>query len=509
MIRPDLSLSSNGWSALFVGLIAFVVSAAWSWQPSYWGDEAASVMSANRSIPSLFAMLGNIDAVHGAYYLFLHGWIDLFGASEFSTRLPSAIAIGVAAAGTVALAEKFTSRPAAIGAGLIFAVLPRVTYMGAEARSTAIATAIAVWLTVLLVHAVRSSSITTRRRQIALWGGYALLLAVGMYVFLYLALLLPVHAVVVVALARQNLLRRPAARLWWSLAFWLGASLLGLLLALPILRAGSAQREQIAFIGRRPRVTVSEAAVMQWFDTVPVAIMAWALISVAVIAVFFRRRGTHRQTGLPSRGALSIFLAWMVLPSGILLIGNELVTPMYSTRYLSICAPAVAILIAVGIAALANNWLRAATVALVVATVVPAYAVQRGDFGKNEGSDWRQAAVVLAAEALPGDGIVFDQSVRPSRIPRLAMHLYPEAFAGLHDVTVTRAYSDTAWLWDEVAPLTDALPAVANLDTVWLLQYSGSADWRNETDVRTLQTQGFRVGKTTLINRTIIIEMTR
>ena len=470
MARPDFSLRSTGWSALLVGLIACVVSAAWSWQPSYWGDEAASVMSANRSLPSLFAMLGNIDAVHGLYYLFLHGWIDLFGASEFSTRLPSAIAIGVAAAGTVVLAEKFTSRPAAIGAGLIFAVLPRVTYMGAEARSTAIATAIAVWLTVLLVHAVRSSGITTRRRQIALWGGYALLLAVGMYVFLYLALLLPVHAVVVVVLARRHPLRRPTTQLWWSLAFWLGASLLGLLLALPILRAGSSQREQIAFIGRRPRVTVSEAAVMQWFDTVPVAIMAWALISVAVLAVFFRRSGTHRQNGLPSRGALSIFLAWMVLPSGILLIGNELVTPMYSTRYLSICAPAVAIVIAVGIAALANNWLRAATVALVVATVVPAYAVQRGDFGKNEGSDWRQTAAVLAAEAQPGDGVVFDQSVRPSRIPRLAMHLYPEAFSGLHDVTVTRTYSDTAWLWDEVAPLTDALPAVANLDTVWLLQ---------------------------------------
>ncbi|TFD24354.1 glycosyltransferase family 39 protein [Cryobacterium sp. TMS1-13-1] len=508
LARPDFTLRSTGWSAFLVGLVAFVVSAAWSWQPSYWGDEAASVMSAERSLPSLFLMLGNIDAVHGAYYLFLHGWIDLFGASEFSTRLPSAIAIGAAAAGTVVLAEKFISHPAAIGAGLIFAVLPRVTYMGSEARSTAIATAIGVWLTVLLVLAVRSRT-ASRRRQIALWGGYSLLLALGIYVFLYLALLLPVHAVAVVALARRHPLRRPTARLWWSLALWLGASLLGLLLALPILLAGSAQREQIAFIGRRPRVTVSEAAVMQWFDTVPVAIMAWALIIVAVLAVFFRLRGTHYQAGLPSRGALSIFLAWMLLPSGILLIGNELVTPMYSTRYLSICAPAVAIVIAVGVAALANNWLRAASVALLVATIVPAYTVQRGEFGKNEGSDWRQVAAVLAAEALPGDGVVFDQSVRPSRIPRLAMHLYPEAFAGLHDVTLTRSYSDTAWLWDEVAPLTDALPAVANLNTVWLLQYSGSADWRNETDVRTLQLQGFRVDETTLVNRTIIIEMTR
>ncbi|WP_104084153.1 glycosyltransferase family 39 protein [Cryobacterium sp. Y11] len=491
-----------------MGLVAFVVSVAWSWQPSHWGDEAASVMSAERSIASLFGMLGNIDAVHGAYYLFLHGWIDLFGATELSTRLPSAIAIGVAAAGTVVLAEKFVPRRVSVGAGLIFAILPRVTYMGSEARSAAIATAMGVWLTVLLVHAVRSRT-ASHRRQIALWGGYAVLLAAGMYVFLYLALLLPVHAVAVLALARQHPLRQPTAQLWQSLVFWLGASMLGLLLAVPILLTGAAQREQIAFIGRRPRVTVLEAAVMQWFDTVPVAIMAWSLIIVAILAVFLRRRGTHRRAGLPSRSALCIFVAWMVLPSGILLIGTALVTPMYSLRYLSICAPAVGIVIAVGVSALANNWLRAVSIALIVAAILPAYAVQRGDYGKNEGSDWRQAAAVLAAAARPGDGVVFDQSVRPSRIPRLAMHLYPAAFAGLQDVTLTRSYGDTAWLWDEVAPLTDVLPAVANLNTVWLLQYFGSAEWKKQTDVHTLQLQGFRVEHTTLVNRTIIIEMTR
>ncbi|WP_146071178.1 glycosyltransferase family 39 protein [Cryobacterium sp. Y57] len=491
---------SPGWSAGLVGLIACLISFAWSWQPSYWGDEAASIMSAERSLPSLFGMLDNVDAVHGMYYLFLHGWIDLFGTSELSTRLPSAIAIGVAASGTVVLARFFMGPRVAIGGGLVFALIPRVTYMGSEARSTAIATAIGVWLTVLLVHAVRSEG-ARRSHQILLWGGYSLLLALGIYVFLFLALLLPVHAVTVLVLARRHLLRRSAAA-------WMGASALGLLLAAPIFLAGSAQREQIAFIGRRPQVTVSEAAVMQWFDTVPVAIVAWALILGAVLAVFLRGPVAHRSTGLPGRAGLAIFVAWMVIPSAILLIGTQLV-PMYSLRYLSLCAPAVGIVIAIGVAALANNWLRAASMLALVVVIVPAYAAQRGDFGKNEGSDWRQAADIIASEATPGDGVVFDQSVRPSRLPRLAMHLYPEAFAGLHDVTLTRPYDATTWLWDEVEPLTDALPAVTTLDRVWLLQYSGSGDSKRETDVRTLTLQGFHVAQSTLVNRTRIIEMTR
>ncbi|TFD04062.1 glycosyltransferase family 39 protein [Cryobacterium sp. TMT1-66-1] len=492
---------SPAWSAGLVGLVAFLVSFAWSWQPSYWGDEAASVMSAERSLPSLFGMLENVDAVHGLYYLFLHGWIDLFGASELATRLPSAIAIGVAAAGTVVLARFFMGSRVAIAGGLVFAIIPRVTYMGSEARSTAIATAIGVWLTVLLVHAVRSSA-GSRRRQILLWGSYSVLLALGIYVFLFLALLLPVHAVAVLVLGGRH-------PLWRSVFFWAGASAIGLLLAAPIVLAGSAQREQIAFIGRRPQVSVSEAAVMQWFDTIPVAIMAWSLIFIAVIAVFLPRRGTHRSGSLPGPAGLTIFLAWMLVPSAILLIGTHLIAPMYSLRYLSLCAPAVGIVIAVGVAALASNWLRVASVLALVAVIVPAYAVQRGDYGKNEGSDWRQAADIIAARATPDDGVVFDQSVRPSRLPRLAMHLYPNAFAGLRDVTLTRPYADTTWLWDEVAPLTDVLPSVVNLNTVWLLQYSGSADSRKETDVHTLQLQGFRVVDTTLVNRTRIIEMTR
>lgn len=46
-----------------------------SWIPSFWGDEAASVISANRPLDSLLEMLGHVDAVHGVYYFALHAWV--------------------------------------------------------------------------------------------------------------------------------------------------------------------------------------------------------------------------------------------------------------------------------------------------------------------------------------------------------------------------------------------------------------------------------------------------
>src|ERR1700712_321456 len=79
-------------TAAVLGALAMLGSWLGSWTPSYWGDEAATVMSAQRPIGALMAELRNVDAVHGLYYLVMHFWIGLFGSSELSTRAPSAIA---------------------------------------------------------------------------------------------------------------------------------------------------------------------------------------------------------------------------------------------------------------------------------------------------------------------------------------------------------------------------------------------------------------------------------
>lgn len=63
-----------------------------------------------------------------------------------------------AAAGVVVFAKQFSGRTTAVCAGAVFAILPRVTWAGIEARSSALSVAAAVWLTVLLVAAVRCNT---------------------------------------------------------------------------------------------------------------------------------------------------------------------------------------------------------------------------------------------------------------------------------------------------------------------------------------------------------------
>ena len=240
--------------AVVAGVAGTVAGVLGSWIPSFWGDEAASVMSATRTWPELWRMLQTVDGVHGVYYAFLHVWIGLFGAGEFSVRLPSAIAAGFLAAGTAVLAGRFGGPRLALTAGLIAALLPRTAVMAAEARSYAIGSAIAVWLTVLLVVLV------ARRRPWWIWAAYTAGSAVAIYVFLYLALLLVVHGLFVLLFHRRQLGR------------WAVCAAAGVALAVPIVLRAAGERNQIGFLAYRDYITPLNVLALQWFD--PVTAMA-------------------------------------------------------------------------------------------------------------------------------------------------------------------------------------------------------------------------------------------
>ena len=88
--------------AVVCGALGAGLGLAWGGQPSYWFDEAATLSAARRSVPQLWALLRSTDAVHGLYYLGMHGWLALVGTSEAATRAPSAIGLGLAVGSSLA-----------------------------------------------------------------------------------------------------------------------------------------------------------------------------------------------------------------------------------------------------------------------------------------------------------------------------------------------------------------------------------------------------------------------
>ena len=534
--------------ALVFGAVAALLAYAGSWIPSFWGDETASIMSAERPLPSLFRMLQSIDAVHGVYYVFLHGWIDLFGASPASVRLPSSLAIGVATAGIVALVARLGDRRIAVIAGIVFLALPRTSWLGTETRSYAIGVAMAVWVTVLLVVLV-DRGITSA----TLWIAYGVALAACVWLFLYLALIIPVHAVVV-------LLGRTRRMLWWRFG---AAVVLGVVLALPLVHRALGQREQIAFLAKRDYLTARNFFVVQWFSYPLFAIVAWLIVATLVVtsvaAVVRRMRlrtnldtqairipgrrrpfdialghrlvaAAHLPTSAApgrdrARSALIILsVAWLSLPSLILVAGNE-ITPTYNLRYLAWLTPAIAILMAVSIDRVARliairvprhraratlYTVLAATTALIVGLSLPPYLGERMPYSKDGGSDLSQIAQVVGEHARPGDGVLFDEGVRPSHRLRTALHVYPADFRGLVDVRLASPYQDNAGLWDTTVPFSDLASRVAPLEgKLFYVRYDGPKPVLAVDTLGTLAGLGWQVDHTYRLHRDLVYELSR
>ena len=503
--------------AIVVGIGGMLVSFAGSWIPSFWGDEAASLMSAQRSLPSLFGMLYYVDAVHGTYYLFLHGWIGLFGASELSVRLPSAIGIGVAAAGVVILGNRMLSRRVGILAGIIFALLPRVTSVGEQARSYGLGIAAAIWLTVLLVWILGREGVKRRH-----WLMYSLGLAGAVYLFLYLALIAIVHAALVLSTSGMRAM----------FSRWLRAVAIAVAISLPMVVWGWAQHRQISFLARRYDIDFRRVFIEPWFagsseledwtSTLWLSALCWTLVLIGGGWLLWSIRASSgratpgpdpsgragaREPAMP-RAAAALLLAWLILPAGILLLGNELITPMYSTRYLAFCAPAVALLIAAGICVLRGNWQQASVTVLLIALVVPGYLVQRSPFAMD-GSDWREVSTVIGQQARPGDAVVFGAASRPSRMPRLAMRVYPEDYRGLWDVGLVTPYYRLSQLHDRVAGLDTVGFRLADATTVWAVAPLPAEASGVPEDVATLQRLGFRLVRDIPFHRNGVYELTR
>jgi mannosyltransferase len=517
-----------GPTAAVLGAVALLVTWLGSWNPSYWGDEAATVMSAERPLPTLFAELRHIDAVHGLYYFFMHFWIGAFGPSELSTRFPSAIAVGLLIAGTVVLGARLAGLRFGILAGLVCLVLPRTTYFATEARSYALGTAVAVWITVWFVGMLRR-----REQRLRPWLIYGVLVGLASYLFLYLFLLVLVHGAV---LATSSAGRRRLGR-------WLRAAVVAGVVAAPIIVVGYLERSQIAFLALRKYANPYDVLVQQWFgdpgsDPVinaarwAVPVVAWALIVLGAVLVIVRTARRSPDAVLENRSSdrdvLRLGLAWLVIPTAVLLAVDAWISPTYNVRYLSFSTPAAALLIALGAVALARLVARAVarlrsphvasrhlvtalvvslTVVLLTAIAVPGYLLQRGPFAKDLGSDWRQTADYLHSVAAPGDAVVFDETTKPSRRPELAYRLYPEQFAGLSAPEVLTPYYERAAIWDRMAPLADIRSELLSAPSVWAIELPNAGD--TPEDVEDLTAHGYAVVSTHLVNRLVVYQLQR
>ncbi|MCB5165086.1 hypothetical protein LG634_09625 [Streptomyces bambusae] len=253
---------------------------------SMWRDESVTVQVGRRTAGEIVRLLGRVDAVHGVYYLLVHG---TFGGAPgpVDARALSVLATAIAAAGVAATGRLLAGDRAGLTAGLAYAWLPPVQMYAQEARSYALVSAAVIW----------SGHFLLRRR----WAGYTVLLALACCLHTFAALALLAHAVTA----------RHIPHWRWSAAAVLTA-------AAPLALLGSRQAAaQLGWLGRP-----------SWAD--------WTAYAVAAGLGLWAARGAPKvlvRTALPL----------LLLPPGLLLTVS-LAHPWYVDRYVLYALAGLALL---------------------------------------------------------------------------------------------------------------------------------------------------------------------
>ncbi|MGW6689029.1 hypothetical protein ACWF9Z_20510, partial [Streptomyces sp. NPDC054961] len=209
-------------------------------QDSVWRDEAATWQVAGRSPGEIWHLLGNVDAVHGLYYLLMHVLFDVFGASTTTLRLPSVLAVAGAAACVALIGRRLAGFWAGLGGGTVLGLLPAVQFQLQEGRAYALVAGGAGLATLLLVSLLGPGhpAAGPGRRTWPRWTAYGAVVLVCALLNWFSLLVLPAHAVT----------------LWWvragrrTFGHWLLPSSAAVAGALPLIVFSGTQSAQVSWI---------------------------------------------------------------------------------------------------------------------------------------------------------------------------------------------------------------------------------------------------------------------
>jgi len=418
-------------------------------------DEGATVLAVSRTYPQLVRMLGNIDVVHGGYYSLMWVITQIGGTSELAVRLPSAVAVAAAAGTLAALGRQLAGAMAGLAAGLVFAVLPTMSYYGQLGREYAFVIALATLASYLLVRAI--DDFPGRRRWLA---AYAVtLMALGLANLSGL-LLIPAHALSLAAMARRG-----RGRVQRFMAGWLTACGAAVLAVTPVMLAGDRQIHQIHWVkapGLEQVIGVTGLIGPLYLFGAVAAITVTAAIAGAGRVI--HQPGPARPVWPAKLRALAV--PWLLLPPAVLLT-ISLIHPVYAFRYIAFCLPAAALLIGTALAS-SGRTVAAAGLAIIMLAGLPAQLALRSPAVHKV--NVQLADQVVAHYAQAGDALLTYSRTGGTNERGLA-GIYPFGLGRLRDISQGESPGQSATLGGTYAATGVERQRLARVTRLWIASW--------------------------------------
>jgi mannosyltransferase len=425
---PSRWRAGAGWylpAALAAAVMAVVGVWGLARDSSMGNDEVATRWAALLSLHQLAHLLRHVDAVHGLYYLLMHGWMAV-GTSPAVMRIPSVIAMVVAVALVVIIGRRLTgSAWAGLFAGLIVALAPTISYYAQTARSYALVFACVAGSTLALLHVLAAEARTreagTReasaaedeagraRPAVSRYLVYAVLLIVGGYLNELSLLVVAAHAVTV-------LLARYGRRV---ITVWAAVAAISVIVVLPLAALSAREDTAVAWI---PRPGLSSLRILfhDYFGaTTAVAVLLFCCAVAAVLPPLHRGRRAPGPVWWSQGGVSlpSVAAPLLVVPVALLILESLVARPLYVDRYVLYGEAGAALLAGAG-ALRIGRWLAGVTdrrmllwapgvVVCVLALVLQLAPQHRVRTPQSRLFDFGGPSRYLAAQARPGDGVLF------------------------------------------------------------------------------------------------------
>jgi mannosyltransferase len=323
------------------------------------------------------------------YYFILHFWLFLGHSESFIRALSVLFSIATIPV-IYALATRLFNGTTGLLAAFLLAINAFHIRYAQEARSYALAMLCATLATWLLVRNLQES-------QSPLWGAYSVVCALTVYCHFYGVLVIVAHGVALILLGHTNVPWKGFLRslLWFSL--------LTIPIALVIVSTGMGPLDWV-------QPVTSSMVLRLGFDfsgNYGRYLLALDAFAIGMAALEAARVCRVRGRAADIWGYMLVF-SWFWVPLSIV-VSASLIKPLFVTRYLSPCMPALIVLVAAGISRLRPPvlaWLLfAAVVGCSIAGTVSYYHY---DFDVVRG-DWRAASRWVLAHTQPGDSIFFYQ----------------------------------------------------------------------------------------------------
>ena len=300
---------------------------------------------------------------------------------------------------------------------------------------------------------------------------YGIVLATSILLDIYLALMLLAHAAFL-CLYRHG--RTVLVR------FAITSVLAGCAVT-PFVGETIGQAHQIIWISPIGRRTIEDVAIQQYFERSPPFMLVSALVVATAIVLW---RFTSTQLVQADRQLLAVAIAWLVIPTAVILGWSALVHPIYTPRYLCFTAPAIALVLGVCIGALAvKPWTAAAIVSVLALAAAPNYLlVQRSPYAKY-GMDYSQVADLITRKAAPGDCLLVNDTVTFMPAPmRPLMAARPDAYRKLVDLSLWQRATDRNDVFDtNLIPEASAGP-LSDCRVVWIITEADKSRPAHEQD---------------------------